>query len=59
LLSTVAWCRVAKYAGALMPARIAIHPGDMRFLVLRREIERLLEWAGGHLVGRAVDLLGA
>jgi hypothetical protein len=31
----------------------------MRFLVLRREIERLLEWAGGHLVGRAADLLGA
>jgi predicted deacetylase len=59
MLSTVAWCRVAKYARALVPARIAIHPGDMRFLVLRREIERLLEWAGGHLVGRAADLLGA
>jgi predicted deacetylase len=59
LLSTVAWCRVAKHARALMPARIAIHPGDMRFLVLRREIERLLAWADGHLVERAADLLGA
>jgi predicted deacetylase len=59
LLSTVAWCRVAKHARALMPARIAIHPGDMRFLVLRREIERLLAWADGHIVERAADLLGA
>jgi predicted deacetylase len=57
MLSTVAWCRAAKYARALCPARIAIHPGDMRFLLLRREIERLLEWARGDVVARGADLL--
>jgi len=56
LLSTVAWCRAAKYARALVPARIAIHPGDMRWLVLRREIERLLDWARGDFVSSGVEL---
>jgi uncharacterized protein len=58
LLSTVAWCRVAKYARAFVPARIAIHPGDMRWLALRREIERLLAWAGGDFVATSAELLG-
>jgi predicted deacetylase len=57
LLSTVAWCRAAKHARALFPARIAIHPADMRFLMLRREIESLLAWARGDVVDRGADLL--
>jgi predicted deacetylase len=57
LLSTVAWCRTVKHARALVPARIAIHPADMRFLFLRREIERLLAWARGDIVHRGAELL--
>jgi predicted deacetylase len=58
LLTTVVWCRAARRARALVPARIAIHPGDMHYLALRREIERLLSWARGDFVHRGVDLLG-
>ena len=44
LFSSVAWCRVAKYARVALPARIAIHPADMRFALLRNEVESLLAW---------------
>ena len=57
LLSTVAWCRVAKHARALYPARIAIHPADMRHRLLRHEVQRLLSWARGDVVARGSDLL--
>ena len=57
LLSTVAWCRIAKHARALVPARIAIHPGDMRWRVLRGEIEHLLTWASGDFVTTGAGLL--
>jgi len=57
MLSTVAWCRTARHARALAPARIAIHPGDMTMLLLRREVERLLAWARGDVVARGADLL--
>lgn len=57
LVSSVAWCRVARPARRLMPARIAIHPADMRFVLLRREIESLLAWSAGDLVARGADLL--
>jgi predicted deacetylase len=57
LVSTLAWCRAAKPARALVPLRIAIHPGDMSFSILRREIESLLDWAHGDFVARGVDLL--
>jgi uncharacterized protein len=56
LLSTVAWCRCARHARTVMPARIAVHPADMRFLILRREIEGLLAWAQGDIVARSSDL---
>ncbi|HXN32840.1 MAG TPA: DUF2334 domain-containing protein [Polyangiaceae bacterium] len=56
LLSTVAWCRIAKNAGAVVPARIAIHPADMKLLLLRREIASLLAWAREHIVARGRDL---
>lgn len=45
LLSSVAWCRIARPARHVLPARIAIHPADMRFALLRSEIESLLSWA--------------
>jgi predicted deacetylase len=51
LISTVAWCRAAKHARAVWPARIAIHPGDLGYRLLRHEIAQLLSWA------RGVDLL--
>jgi predicted deacetylase len=57
MASTIAWCRVAKHARALVPARIAIHPADMRWLLLRREIGRLLDWARGDFVARGEELL--
>jgi predicted deacetylase len=57
LLSTVAWCRAARHARALVPARIAIHPGDMRYRLVRDEITRLLAWARGDVVARGADLL--
>lgn len=56
LLATVAWCRAAKHARGLMPARIAIHPGDLGWLVLRREIEQLLAWARGDFVTTGAEL---
>jgi predicted deacetylase len=57
LLSTVAWCRLAKHARGMFPARIAIHPADMCFLMLRREAQALLDWARGDFVSRGADLL--
>ncbi|MBX3215443.1 MAG: DUF2334 domain-containing protein [Labilithrix sp.] len=47
LLSSVAWCRVARPARRLLPARIAIHPADMRYALLRSEVASLLAWAAG------------
>src|SRR5258705_553766 len=44
LLSSVAWCRIARPARAVLPARIAIHPADMRYALLRSEVESLLAW---------------
>ncbi|HTB76279.1 MAG TPA: polysaccharide deacetylase family protein [Polyangiaceae bacterium] len=57
LLSTVGWCRLARPARSFFPARIAIHPGDMRYLLVRREIEGMLDWARGDVVARGSDLL--
>jgi predicted deacetylase len=47
LLSSVAWCRIARPARRFLPARIAIHPADMRFALLRNEVESLLDWGRG------------
>lgn len=58
IASTVAYCRVARYARAVLPARIAIHPGDMRVPLLRREVEGLLAWGAGDYVPRGDALLG-
>jgi hypothetical protein len=42
-----------------VPARIAIHPADMRFLFLRREVESLLAWAVGDFVVAGRELLSS
>jgi predicted deacetylase len=57
VLSTVAFCRAARPARALLPTRLAIHPGDMRTRLVRREVESALRWARGDVVGRGGDLL--
>jgi uncharacterized protein len=56
LLSSVAWCRIARPARRLLPARIAIHPADMRYALLRTEVASLLEWADGDVVASGSDL---
>jgi uncharacterized protein len=58
LLSSVVWCRIAKHARFAFPARIAIHPKDMDFALLRRETQALLAWARGDVVERAASFLG-
>jgi predicted deacetylase len=58
ILSTVAWCRVAQYGRPFVPARIAIHPADMRVGLVRREIVRLLRWARGDVV-RGAELFAS
>jgi len=57
LFSSVAWCRIARPARALLPARIAMHPADMRYALLRRETESLLEWGRGDFVETGRELL--
>ncbi len=57
LLSSVAWCRLARPARRVVPARIAIHPADMRYALLRSELESLLVWAKGDFVERGAELL--
>jgi uncharacterized protein len=57
LFSTVAYCRAARPARRLLPARIAIHPADMRFNLLRSETVSLLAWAKDDVVARGTDLL--
>ncbi len=59
LLSSVAWCRIARPARRVLPARIAIHPADMRFALLRGEIESLLAWGEGDYVSTGAALLSA
>lgn len=57
LLSSVAWCRIARPARRVLPARIAIHPADMKYALLRSEIESLLSWAQGDFVDTGAALL--
>lgn len=56
LFSSAAWCRIARPARRVVPARIAIHPADMRFAFLRHETESLLRWADGDFVESGADL---
>jgi predicted deacetylase len=56
LLSSVAWCRIAKLGRLAFPARLAIHPADMRYALLRDEVRSMLAWAEPDLVARGQDL---
>jgi predicted deacetylase len=56
LLSSVALCRAGRPARLLWPARLAIHPADMRFRLVREEVASALEWARGHVARRGRDL---
>jgi predicted deacetylase len=56
LMSTVLYCRAALPASRFAPARIAIHPADMRYRLVRHEIERLLERCEGRFATRGGDL---
>lgn len=56
LLSSVAWCRLARPARRVLPARIAIHPADMRYALLRAEVDSLLTWATGDFVATGAAL---
>ena len=57
LLSSVAWCRIARPARRILPARIAIHPADMRYALLRSELASLLAWGEGDYVETGQALL--
>jgi uncharacterized protein len=57
LLSSVAFCRLATPLAALAPARIVIHPADMRHALLRHEVARLLAWGSRQFVDQAKGLL--
>jgi uncharacterized protein len=59
LFSSVAWCRMARPARRLVPSRIAMHPADMRFALLRSETVSLLRWAEGDFVTAGAELIAA
>jgi predicted deacetylase len=56
LWSSVAFCKVAKPLATFAPARVAIHPADMRSAFLQREVASLLVWGQGSFVARGRDL---
>ncbi len=55
--SSVAFCRVGRVGRALTPARIALHPGDLRVPLLVREAESLLAWGAGDFVPTVAALI--
>lgn len=57
LWSSALFVRAARPLRGFLPTRIALHPGDMRSRVLRREVESLLAAARGTFTPRAADLL--
>lgn len=57
LWSSLIYCRVARHARRFLPARVAIHPADLRHEVLRRELRGLLRWAAEDRIVRADELL--
>ncbi|MCL2778010.1 MAG: DUF2334 domain-containing protein [Polyangiaceae bacterium] len=56
LISSVAYCRAVRPLRMLLPTRIAIHPADMRYVLLRSEIRSLLAWARGNVVDTGSEL---
>ncbi len=58
MASTVAFCRIARPLGHLVPTRVALHPGDMIKPWLRDETRNLLAWAARQTLVSAQELLG-
>ena len=56
LASTVFYCRAARPLAALLPTRIAIHPGDMRSAIARHEVASLLGWAAKRAIVTGPEL---
>jgi hypothetical protein len=56
LHSSIAFTRCARSLSRFVPARIALHPGDLRSRLARSEVERLLSWGRGCYVSRAGEL---
>ncbi|MFO0667085.1 MAG: polysaccharide deacetylase family protein [Polyangiaceae bacterium] len=56
LASTVLYCRAARPMAAVLPTRVAIHPGDMRSSVAKSEVRSLLRWAAQRNVVRGPQL---
>ncbi|HEY1956539.1 MAG TPA: polysaccharide deacetylase family protein [Polyangiaceae bacterium] len=59
LASSALFVRIARPARGFLPTRIALHPGDMRSLILRRETESLLRAARGSFTSKVSDLIAA
>lgn len=57
LFSSVAFARVARPLRRVLPARIAIHPADVNYALLRQELRSLLAWGRGDFVHRGIDLI--
>jgi predicted deacetylase len=58
VMSTVAFCRAARPIARVLPARIAIHPADLRLPLLRHEVASLLAWGATQTwAARGRDLL--
>jgi len=59
LASSALFVRIARPARGLLPTRIALHPGDMRSRILRRETASLLDAARGAFSANVADLISA
>ena len=59
LASSALFVRIARPARGLLPTRIALHPGDMRSRILRRETASLLDAARGRFTRSVSDLVSA
>ncbi|MGH7438425.1 MAG: DUF2334 domain-containing protein [Polyangiaceae bacterium] len=57
MLTSAAWCRLARPARALLPTRIAIHPADLRSRAIADEIRSALSWARGDYVATGTELV--
>jgi uncharacterized protein len=57
IASTSAFCRIARPIARLLPSRLALHPGDVRSPLLRKELGSALDWAAPQAVASAHSLL--
>ena len=57
LVSSALFVRAARPLRGVVPTRIALHPGDMRSRVLRREVASVLRAARGTFTATSADLV--